>query len=114
MTQNLKGLSVSHATHRPEDLIPAFMVFLANNCPESYAKASVSLNEGLRSINLVNQDPDTDFEVIISEWNDRFHEHVQYFIEELFDLIEALAPEGYYFGAHPGDGSDFGFWELEN
>jgi len=29
------------------------------------------------------------------------------------DLIEALnnrAPPGYYFGAHPDDGSDFGFW----
>jgi hypothetical protein len=33
---------------------------------------------------------------------------------ELEDFIQAhIAPEGYYFGAHKGDGSDIGFWEIE-
>jgi hypothetical protein len=37
--------------------------------------------------------------------------------EILYDIADALnecAPDGCYFGAHVGDGSDFGFWECES
>jgi len=33
--------------------------------------------------------------------------------EDYFPLLDEVAPDGTYFGTHPGDGSDFGFWELE-
>jgi hypothetical protein len=34
-------------------------------------------------------------------------------LERLFDEMQTIAPEGHYFGAHEGDGSDFGFWPAE-
>ena len=36
-----------------------------------------------------------------------------YFLEALFNALEARAPEGTYFGTHMGDGSLFGFWPID-
>lgn len=34
--------------------------------------------------------------------------------ETLFDIMESLAPAGYYFGNNEGDASDFGYWPDED
>ena len=39
-------------------------------------------------------------------------EEWDYLPEELDTLLDSLAPDGYYFGSRPGDGADFGFWEV--
>jgi hypothetical protein len=41
-------------------------------------------------------------------------ERIPELLELLTDALDNCAPEGCYFGAHPGDGSDFGFWPLED
>lgn len=46
-----------------------------------------------------------------SYWTDG---DADYDLEGLVDRLETFAPTGVYFGAHPGDGSDFGFWMCEN
>ncbi len=35
-------------------------------------------------------------------------------MDGVLDLLNEYAPEGMYFGAHPGDGSDFGFWRIDD
>lgn len=88
--------SVIHATHRPQDLIPAFRDVIKDT-PE-YAQ----------TINLIPshamEDDDADF------WES---EDAAYLLEDLFVILDSFAPEGYYFGAHIGDGSDFGYWISE-
>ena len=37
-------------------------------------------------------------------------ENVDYAVEDLEDRLNEVAPPGTYFGSHPGDGADFGFW----
>lgn len=34
-------------------------------------------------------------------------------IEELIEVLNTAANPGWFFGAHPGDGADFGFWQED-
>jgi len=90
------GTSISHATLRDEDLIPAFEAVLDTAGVEYERPASVD--------KLLLGQPLTD---------DEQEEFAYYVNEKLIDLLDGIAPEGTYFGAHPGDGSDFGFWEVD-
>lgn len=40
------------------------------------------------------------------EWTERVAE----LVDDLMDALQAFAPANAYFGAHIGDGADFGFW----
>jgi hypothetical protein len=84
--------SISHGTLREEDLITAFLGELRRLDPER-AKAA----EDLHMVEAAEMDADS------REWLLTF----------LFDTLEEYAPEDCYFGAHVGDGSDFGFWPVE-
>jgi hypothetical protein len=35
-------------------------------------------------------------------------------VDALTEELQMFAPDGHYFGAHPGDGADFGYWEQES
>lgn len=88
--------TVIRGTLRPEDLIPAFrkeLAILRDSC-----RANVELP------------PNPD-------WKDA--DDVDEVLTNLFDQLDLLAPAAHhfhffvdFFGAHPGDGSDFGFWEY--
>lgn len=95
MTKKATPGSVSWGTHLPEDLIPRFIDVLAQLDEDKAEAFRAELPEDLEP-----NDP---------YWES---EEAQWMLEELFDTLNEFAPEGYYFGAHEGDGSDFGFWPV--
>lgn len=36
-----------------------------------------------------------------------------FLVDHLIECLDECAPDGYYFGAHPGDESDYGFWPVD-
>ena len=91
------GSSVSHGTLREQDLIPVFEEVLDVARVEYDRPASV------------------DKLLLGQPLNEEEMEEVSFYVNEtLFDLLDGIAPEGTYFGADPGDGSDFGYWEEDD
>ena len=106
------GMSISHGTMRMIDVLPAMyntlnseapeaaQQFMANN-PEFAQMLQKLEDEGESGFNYGNADP----------WWES--EEAYWAYEDLESELDKLAPEGHYFGAHPGDSSDLGFWPNE-
>ena len=100
--------SVSHGTMREEDLIPAFMSALddilneritsGKDSPEEVAEVG-ALHDKLGVIERRMEAPGY-YDSEEAGWD----------LDWLFDTLDEHAPEGCYFGAIEGDGSDYGFW----
>lgn len=99
--------SISHGTHLAEDLIPAFSTALqhciaeADDVPhtrderEAIGRALEVLEERCKERGYFN------------------HWRCADDLAWLFDTLDEFSPEGYYFGAHEGDGADFGWWPCD-
>jgi hypothetical protein len=101
MTNETLTGTVINGTFRPQDLIPALLDALNAVHPPAYDRITGC---GGMVPQYVWEDGDE------CEWWQS--EECQYALESLFDALDACAPDGHYFGAHPGNGSDFGFWGV--
>lgn len=111
--------SVSTGTLRDEDLIPRFTLLLEELHPEKAAalKATyedvythLAAGKSLAEVTYDHAQPLTDAQID----EPSMEESASWLMTELFEELEACAPDGHRFGGHEGDGADFGFWELES
>jgi hypothetical protein len=98
--------SIRSGTMLNEDLIPCFADEL-----EYWAKKNNNTDDLKFIEELEERMLDDDGEYIEEYWDS---EEASLDLESLFDRLNEYAPEYGYFGAHPGDGSDYGFWLSEN
>ena len=97
--------TVPRGTLRPYDLFHAFADALSVVHPEAYQQAMFPAC----GFHLVRGD-------VVDDEN-----HPWWKTDDALDVVDMLsealneaAPKGYYFGAHPGDRSDLGFWKEES
>jgi hypothetical protein len=85
---------------RPRDLIPAFVDEL-----RYLAEKNKVRNGTLAFCRSLERKQDEAY------WES---EEAGFDLDELFDRLQEFAPPYFYFGAHPGDGANYGFWLPED
>ena len=94
---------VSSATLRTEDLIPALSSALAQIL-SSLERPPFELSSQAEELLLIAESGAS------SELSSSEHEQLSELCSDLFDMLDALAPTGFSFSSHEGDGALFGFW----
>jgi hypothetical protein len=94
--------SVSSGTMRNQDLIPLFLwecrrLRLTRDERNAVRKIDSRVSR-------VSNDDDAYWSDAVSQWD----------LEELFDILDAHSLPYFHFGAHEGDGADFGWWLSES
>lgn len=99
--------TVSHGTMRPQDILPACMDVLAEYAPDAYGNL----------VDAIRDSAEMTYESLIanddSDWW-RSDDCDWILNEDIWLAMQDIAPDGFYFGSHPGDGSDFGFWSDDD
>ena len=98
------GGSLIHGTMRYCDLVPVFLRALRDTLEYKQFMLECKRVKKLRVV----------IEVKASEWDERWSSReMNYLVEDLIDTLDKYTPDGYYFGCHPGDGSDYGYWPID-
>lgn len=100
MAKNISLGSISHGTLKSSDLVQAFHSELSHNERTDFdATGSGKIVAGLMELN------DDD---VWDAFNDT--DDAPEIVEELSGILGSDLPPFFRFGAHEGDGSDFGYW----
>lgn len=95
--------SISSGTLRSSDLIVAFWDYLGSHGYDMFHLQHEAYDIYAAAVD----DPDS------VNYGDMAEDASWLINERLFDALESLGPEGFYFGGHPDDGSDFGYWIVD-
>ena len=99
MTKKAIPGTVSEATLRAQDLIPKFLAVLKECDRGAFHRLSADL-------------PFHDYHRYDeSIWWES--EDCSFLMSDLFAALDEVAPDGYWFGAHPDDGACYGFWKND-
>lgn len=97
--------SVSHGTMRTEDLIPAFVEAL-DDLKEAESLSDTPNKERFARLDSLLGD----IEGRMEQEDYYASEDAGFDLEALFEALDEFAPPFCHFGAHEGDGADYGFW----
>jgi len=89
--------TIIEGTLKDSDIGPACLSWLRENAPEAYQEATSTFSDI--------------YDLSLSEVDENFWDTDEgwFLYETVYPLMQEQVPDGYYFGAHPGDGSDIGF-----
>jgi len=95
--------TVSAGTLKTEDLLTAFANTLESLIQDNADHWCGRQSERDEFLNLIADARESDH-------GDDVNSEV---VEQLMEALDYFAPEGHTFGAHWGDGADFGFWPSD-
>lgn len=101
--------SVSHGTLNNEHLIQCFVSKLYNLLQDGDDPGTRQCVLDIE--NRCNQADEREDDDENAYYNS---DEATYDLEWLQDQLDAASPEGHRFGAHEGDGSDFGWWACDD
>lgn len=118
--------TVSHGTLIPRDIANAFAgclerliaarTYSGDPLPEldtaELQFTASSLIDAVTALNVESRDIPSGGEQgeTVAEFDCRIDVRFSELAEDLMDFLNRIAPSGWYFGSHEGDGSDYGFW----
>lgn len=112
--------TISHGTMRDTDLLESFSNALEHLSTSNfdyiyeYLKYKDIIKEARRYRVFLIKYEDMLWKDHHKKIRESIFETVSYIInEDLFNALNEFAPPNHYFGSHPGDGADYGFWLSE-
>jgi len=99
--------TITEGTLRVEDLLAAYISALENAIdPDDLSRDAESARAFLVEANAFYRRCDVH--------NDNDLQQAYFLLDDLSNRISECAPEGFYFGAHEGDGALIGIWPVED
>jgi hypothetical protein len=104
---------VSSGTLREQDLIQACMSFLDDEFPKDVDPIYIHRYNTLKDDTYISDACSGRWSEPCADIHDPAYERLTEALIEVFELMDAIAPLGCYFGSSEGDGACIGFWEID-